>query len=160
MSCDERRLRECRGVSRVAGGLASLACVDRVVEEVVIRSFIQPRKRAQYITRLGSTKTRQKFMNGHLCHMRDLDPRYAYRIPPGQQNSEDVLRLLRERGSCDRCYVISGSSDYDGEEVDLRLALDELFSSSIAGTFIVCGAERLGYFQGEEPGEGYILERR
>ena len=139
---------------------ASLADMDPVVEEAVVRSFIEPRKRAQYITRLGSVKTRQKFMNGHFFHMRDLDPQYAQRIPPGQQNAEDVLRLVRERGSSELCYVISGSSNYDGEEIDLRLALDDLFSDSVAGTFLVCEPERLGYFQGEEPGEGYILERR
>jgi hypothetical protein len=133
--------------------------MDPAVEEAALRSFIEPRKRTQYIGRLGSTKTRQKFINSHLYHMRDLDPRYARRIPPGQQNARDVLRMLRERGASERCYVIAGSSNYDGMEVDLPVALDELFSSSAGGAFIVCEPKRLGYFQGEEPGEGYILAR-
>jgi hypothetical protein len=46
-------------------------------EESIIRAFIEPRKRSQYTLRLRSSKTRQKFMNSHLCQMRDLDPRYA-----------------------------------------------------------------------------------
>ena len=131
-----------------------------MLEEAIIRSFIEPRKRGQYIARLGSPKTRQKFAVHHLCHMRDLDLRFAHRIPPGQQNSGDVLRLLRERGASDRCYVISASSDFDGEETELRVALDDLFSAGVHGTLIACDPGRLGYFQGEEPGEGYILERR
>ncbi len=133
--------------------------MDPVVEEAAIRSFIEPTTRAQYVSRLGSTKTRQKFINSHLYHMRDLDPRYAHRIPPGQQNAADVLRLLRERGASDRCYVIAGSGDYDGTEAELRVALDDVFSGGLSVIFLVCEPKRLGYFQGEEPGEGYILER-
>lgn len=41
----------------------------------------------------------------------------------------------------------------------LSLALEELFSSSAGGTFIGCEPKLLGYFQGEEPGEDYILEQ-
>jgi hypothetical protein len=133
--------------------------MDPVVEQAAIRSFIEPAKRAQYVTRLGSTETRQKFVNSHLYHMRDLDQRYAHRIPPGKQNAADVLRLLRERGASDRCYIVSSSSDYDGTEADLPLALDDVFSGGAAMIFLVCEPKRLGYFQGEDPGEGYILER-
>jgi len=92
--------------------------------------------------------------------MRDLDPRYAHRIQPGEQNTEDVMRLLLERGASDRCYVIAASSEYDGEEVELRIALDDVFGGRADGTLISCNPDRLGYFQGEEPGEGYIRERR
>ena len=134
--------------------------MDPVVEAAVVRSFVEPMKRPQYITRLGATKTRQKFMKGHLFHMRDLDPRYAHRIRPGEQNTEDVMRLLRERGASDRCYVISASSEYDGKEVELRIALDDVFGGRTDGTLISCDPDRLGYFQGEEPGEGYILFSR
>ncbi len=112
------------------------------------------------MARLRSSKTRQKFMNQHLFHMRDLNPRYAHRLPPGQQNTDDVLRLLRERGASDRCYVISASSDYDGQEVELRLAVEDVFTGRADGTLIACEPDVLGYFQGEEPGEGYILDRR
>jgi hypothetical protein len=133
--------------------------VDAAIEERVVRTLIAPQRRAQYLSRLASEKTRQKFMNTHLFHMRDLDARFAQQLPTGQQNSEDVLRLLHERGAPDRCYVISGSSDFDGEEVELGAAVDDVFDGS-DGTFVVCVPDRLAYFQGEEPGEGYLLERR
>jgi hypothetical protein len=71
-----------------------------------------------------------------------------------------VGHLLRERGASERCYVISATSDYDGQEVDLNAALDDVFMSGADGTLIACEPDGLGYFQGEEPGEGYILDRR
>lgn len=128
------------------------------IEAACVRAFIVPRRRAQYLARLSSAKTRLKFMNAHLFHMRDLDLEFAHRLKPGEQNPTDVLRLLRERGAPDHCYVISGSSDHDGEEVDLSLALEDIFAGR-HGTFVVCIPGRLAYFQGEEPGEGYVLER-
>jgi hypothetical protein len=91
--------------------------------------------------------------------MRDLDPRYARRIAPAEQNTRDVIRLLSERGAPNRCYVISATSDYDGCEVELQRAIDDVFVGGAIGTLIACEREQLGYFQGEEPGEGYILER-
>ena len=56
--------------------------------------------------------------------------------------------------------MISASCDYDGREIELRLALEDVFDGGADGTLISCETDRLGYFQGEEPGEGYILERR
>jgi hypothetical protein len=128
-------------------------------EEAIIKAFVVPGKRTQYLARLRSSKTRQKFMNAHLFHMHDLDERYARQLPGGQRNAANVLRLLRELGAGDRCYVISASSDYDGREVDLKLAVDDIFDGGADGTLIGCQPDGLGYFQGEEPRQGYILER-
>jgi hypothetical protein len=53
---------------------------------------------------------------------------------------------------------MSASSDLDGQETDLRPALKEIVGW-YDGTFLSCLPGRLGYFEGEEPNERYILER-
>jgi hypothetical protein len=54
---------------------------------------------------------------------------------------------------------MSASSDLDGQETDLRQVLDEVVGYQ-SGTFVSCLPGQLGYFEGEEPNERYILERR
>jgi hypothetical protein len=128
------------------------------IEETVLRAFIVPGKRERYVSRLALPKARQKFMNSHLFHMRDLDPRFAVRLNPRDQHAEKIFSLLRERGAPGTCYVISGSSDRDGTEADLRETLDEIVGG-IGGTVLSCLHGKLAYFEGEEPNERYILAR-
>ena len=127
-------------------------------EEALIRSFIDPVKREQYVSRLASPKTRQKFILKHFAHMRDLDQRYAYRIEPRDAHTETIHAELHRRGAPDHCYVLSSSSSLDEQEMPLRDALDEIVGSS-DGTFVSCIPGKLAYFEGEEPNERYILER-
>lgn len=128
------------------------------IEESLLRAFIVPGKRERYVSRLALPKARQKFMNSHLFHMKDLDLRFAERIEPISQRAATIYSMLRERGAPSTCYVISGSSDRDGTESDLRKALDETVGS-IGGTFLSCVHGKLAYFEGEEPNERYILQR-
>jgi hypothetical protein len=100
--------------------------VNAEIEETVLQAFIVPGKREQYVSRFALAKARQKFMNSHLFHMRDLDPRFAVRVDPVDQQAERIYELLRERGAPEGCYVISGSSERDGTEADLREALNEV----------------------------------
>jgi hypothetical protein len=134
--------------------------MDAEVEELVARAFIVPDKRARYVSRLGLPKARQKFINSHFFHMRDLDARFAERIAPRDQNGAAIYGMLRERGAPETCYVMSGSSDLDGEVSDLRDTLVRVVDEGYDGTFVSCIPGRLAYFDGEEPGERYILARR
>jgi hypothetical protein len=134
--------------------------MDAEVEELLVRAFIVPAKRAQYVSRLGLPKARQKFINSHFFHMHDLDTRFAERIAPRDQNAAAIYAMLRKRGAPETCYVMSGSSDLDGEVADLRDALVRVVDEGHDGTFVSCIPGRLAYFDGEEPGERYILARR
>jgi hypothetical protein len=137
-------------------------------EEALIRAFITPDKRQRYLDRLRSAKTRQKFMNKHFHHMADLDERYAQKLDPGMPLVEwgkrhdahlnKLYDLLRDRGAPSRCYVMSASSDLDGQEVDLREALEDVVGHN-DGTFISCIPGRLAYFEGEGLNERYVLQR-
>ena len=135
--------------------------MDAEVEGLLIRAFIVPDKRAQYVTRLVLPKARQKFMNSHFFHMRDLDARFAERIAPRDNYAADIYAMLRERGAPETCYVMSASSDLDGEMSDLRETLVRVVDEGLSdGTFVSCIPGRLAYFRGYEPGERYILARR
>jgi len=138
-------------------------------EEAIIRAFIAPDRRERYLSRLSSPKTRQKFMAKHFHHMADLDERYAERLDPGmplveferrgEAHLDKIYELLRSRGAPSRCYVMSASSDVDGQEVDLRAALEDVVGGYNDGTFLSCIPGRLASFEGEGPNERYVLER-
>jgi hypothetical protein len=132
--------------------------VNAEIEEALVRAFIVPEKRQRYASRLALAKARQKFMNSHLFHMRDLDPRFATRINPADQHAAKIFEMLKSRGAPERCYVISASSDRDGTEADLQEALDEMVGF-YDGTFLSCVPGKLAYFEGEEANERYILAR-
>jgi hypothetical protein len=121
-----------------------------------VRAFIHPRRREQFLSRLASPRTRRKLLD-QLAHFRDLDPRFARRIPPGERTADKVYRRLKGLGAPATCYVL-GSGELDGREIDLREALEAIVSQSF-GDFLSCIPGRLGYFEGEEADERYILER-
>src|SRR5215216_2863007 len=114
-------------------------------EEAIIRAFIARDRRERYLARLSSPKTRQEFMAQHFFHMTDLDERYAEKLDSGmplvewakrhEARLDRICETLRSRGAPTRCYVISASSDLDGQEVDLRAALEDVVGCN-DGTFI------------------------
>ncbi len=57
----------------------------------------------------------------------------------------------------DTCYVMGGE-DLDGRTLDLRDALQEVVGRNI-GTVLSCIPGKLAYYEGENEGERYILER-
>lgn len=125
-------------------------------DESIVRAFIAPHRREQFLRRLANPKTRHKIL-GQLAHFHDLDPRYAHRIPPRDQTTDGVYRLLKGKGAPDTCYAM-GHSDLDGQVVPLREALEDIVPVSF-GQFVSCIPGKLGYFGGEESNEHYILER-
>ena len=146
-------------------GIAEFRTMEH--EEALIRTFIVPAKRQRYLDKLGSPKTRQKFIADNLYHMGDLDERYIEKpklhTPLVEFEArrasyiDAIYALLRDRGAPSRCYVLS-TTELDGQEADLREALDRVCGSS-EGTFISCIPGRLAYFEGETPDQQYVLQR-
>lgn len=126
-------------------------------EESLIRAFLLPERRARLLALLASPKRRRKLTAG-LAHFAALDPRFATRIDPARQSSAAILALLRERGAPPTCFLLSESADLDGREMPLADALNAVVGRGM-GTLISCLPGRLGYYEGEEPGEGYVLAR-
>ncbi len=125
-------------------------------EESLIRAFVAPHRREQFLRRLANPKTRAKILD-QLAHFQDLDPRFAHQVPPDKRTAAAIYRVLKEKGAPDTCYVM-GNSDLDGREVVLRGALERIVDASF-GDFISCIPGKLGFFAGEYPDERYILER-
>lgn len=133
--------------------------VDNVLnahEEGIIRSFIGRSKREQFLRRLANPKTRNKQLD-KFNHFYDLDPRYAHLIPPRDQTPAMIFRLLKAKGAPDSCHIM-GNSDLDGREMPLPEAVQQVLNESFAH-FISCQPGKLGFFQDEDAGRRYILER-
>ena len=132
-----------------------LAVMD--VEEVTLRAFIR-RERAERYVALLKTRTRRKKLIAEFDHLYDLDGRYIRPVEKKDQSPGRVYELLRQRGAPQRCYVMSASSELDGQETDLRAALEETVCYG-TGTLISCVPGKLGYYEGEDMEARYILER-
>ncbi len=128
-----------------------------VHEEMFARAFIIPEKRDRYVTLIGSVKGRKKILNG-FHHIHDLDGRYAKSIPSNEQSAESIFRMLKQKGAPEMCYIMSDDSDIDQTEMPLRAAISRVEGSNF-GTLISCIAGKSAYFETEDIGGRYILER-
>lgn len=126
-------------------------------EAAFIRAFIIPTKQERFSELLGKPKRRRDVLST-LYHFADLDPHFISRIPAADDNVEGIEALLRSKGAPDLCYAISTDSDLDGRTVPLREALTRI-SGLGHGTLLSCVPGSLGYFEGEERGKRYVLER-
>ena len=128
-----------------------------VDHEAAVLTFVLQPTRRRLAEQIAIPKRRLKALQRTLSHLNDLDPRYAKRIPPAEQTPDHITALLGQRGAPANCYVIS-EGDLDAKTMPLAEALTCIVGSGM-GTLISCVPGRLGYFDGEDPGERYILER-
>ena len=126
-------------------------------EEELFKAFIVPERRGRYLALLESAKKRSKLVN-RLPHCHDIDPRYSRLVPVHLQTSEDIYSLLTAEGAPQTCHVVSELSDVDGRDMPLIEALDVVVASEM-GTLLSCIPGKLAYYEGEEPGERYILQK-
>lgn len=122
-----------------------------------IKSFIIANKQNRMIELLSNKKRRYKILS-EIYHFKHLDPKYSYKIPPDLQTSKQLYELLIKKGALDICYIISPDQRYDMKEIELNKIIEIIINAKISA-FISCVPGQLGYFEGENPGERYILER-
>jgi hypothetical protein len=123
----------------------------------IFTAFIVPNRRERYTNLLKNAKSRSK-LRTYLAHFRDLDPRYATRIVPSNLENRAIAEQLRKRGAPASCYVLAEVAELDGQTLSLDEALDAVVGQG-GGAFLSCVPGKLAYYEGEEPGERYILER-
>ncbi len=126
-------------------------------EVALVRAFMRPAVQEQWLARLAQPKTRKKMVH-KLYHFHDLDPGFAHRIPARDQDVVTIHRLLRTKGAPETCYALSTDDALDGQTVALRQALETVVGRW-GGTLLSCVPGKLGYFEGEEQNERYLLER-
>ena len=128
---------------------------DKAPDVATIEAFVVKGRRERCLTLLASERGRAK-LRKTLAHFQHLDPRYARRLSPAEQNR--IGDVLRGAGAPATCYVLSEETDLDGQVMELDEALEGIVGRGM-GTFISCIPGRLAYFEGEEPGERYLLVR-
>jgi|SRR5688572_8135452 len=130
----------------------------RTEEVAIINAFVVPTRRERMIELLGNPKRRRKILND-LAHFRpNLLPEHLFEIPFDVQTSEELERFLKTNGAPSLCFVISENALLDGRRMGISEALEETLGSGM-GTIISCIPGRLAYFEGETPGERYLLKK-
>ena len=127
-------------------------------EAAFIRAFIIAAKQERLVELLAKPKRRRDVLRT-LYHFKDLDPRFMTQVPSAQQTASGIEAVLRARGAPELCYAISTDGHLDGKTVPLRDAITRILGIG-HGTLLSCVPGSLGYFEGEESGERYVLERR
>lgn len=126
-------------------------------EEALVKAFINPSKKARYLSLLESHKGRLKFLSG-LDHFSDFDTRYTKTIPPNDQTIEAIGQLLKKKGAPLSCHLISSNHEIDNKDMFLTEAIEKVVGMGM-GTFISCIPGKLAYFEGEDENERLVLER-
>ena len=126
-------------------------------EPAFVKAFIVRTKQERYLELLSKPKRRKAVLDS-LAHFKDLDPRFEVPIPPSAHSPSGIERFLRSRGAPSECYLISEDAALDGRAVALSEALSSIVGRGM-GTLLSCIPGRLGYYEGEEGGERWLLER-
>jgi hypothetical protein len=127
-------------------------------EESLIKAFIVPQKRDRWLSLIGSPKRRRTFLEA-LYHFRDLDERFAARVPVGSDTPSGIANALCDLGAGATCWAISTDEELDGREVPLDAALAAIHGLG-EGTFLSCVPGQLAYFEGEDAKDRWILRRK
>ena len=133
----------------------SISCPEH--EAGVINTFVLSRFRERLLSFAGDPRKRRKFTS-QLPHQRILDPRMMMSIPKGEQTAEGILDILISRGAPQECCIISESLDLDQCRMPLAEALEAVVGYGV-GTIISCIPGALGYYEGEEKNQRYLLLR-
>jgi hypothetical protein len=128
-------------------------------EAAVIRAFVIAAKQDRFIELLAKPKRRRDALKT-LYHFKNLDPRFMVKVPAAEQTASGLESILRSRGAPEFCYAISPDENLDGKSVTLRDAISRITDRVGHGTLLSCVPGQLGYFEGEEGAERYVLERR
>ncbi|HZT41625.1 MAG TPA: hypothetical protein VFA07_05530 [Chthonomonadaceae bacterium] len=127
--------------------------MNKVEEEMFVRTFIQSSKQERYLFLLAHPKRRKDIL-GRLSHSLDYNPAYARKLDA----KEDVETLLQQKGAGDTCYVISEYSDMDGQTLPLSEAIRQ--AKRLGSSILCCVPGRLAYYESEAPAKPVLLEKR
>ncbi len=135
-------------------------------EEATIKAFVVPERQKRLQSFLAKDKDRKK-LTGELDRRGLIDERFVTSVPwtvdPNRklwdryvQGTEKLVQMLRARGAEPTCWAISTASSFDGRELDLATAIQELIGGGSA-TLLSCVPGKLAYFRDEY--ESLLLER-
>ncbi len=126
-------------------------------DEQLLARFFVATKRERYTEMISNPKKRRKFL-AELAHFKSLDARYKVALDPKKLFADQVAAILNRKGAPQAVWVKSENLDVDGREMPLLEALKQTIGRQM-GTFLTCIPGKLAYFEGEEMGDRWILER-
>jgi hypothetical protein len=135
------------------------ASVPSEHEVLAISALTTPGRRRRFKELFGNRAKRNKLINEFLADVGSFDARYVSPIPSHQQNAIDIERLLTARGAPSSCHVMSEDRRLDGRDMPLAAALAEIVGWG-APSLVSSLPGRLAYFEGDEPNERYLLQRK
>ena len=138
--------------------LSSEQNTQMFVDAAIISAFILPERRGRYLQLVQTKRGRIKFRK-QLGHFRDFDTKFMKSIPAGQQTAKGIEILLRQQGAPSVCAIISESEELDNIQMDLTAALSKIVGYG-TGSVLSSLHGRLAYYESEEPGHRYILQKR
>jgi len=127
-------------------------------EQAFVRSFILPEKQSRYLEFLEQPRRRRTILL-KLASTQDFVPALASKIPANEQNLESIYRLLCAQGASAQCHVISAWEHLDKRDMLLSEALESAFGLGL-GTALICRGASLAYYESDEIGGRWVLERK
>jgi hypothetical protein len=124
--------------------------------ELFILSFVAQVRRERWRTLIGSKNGRKRLV-ATFAHGFDFDPRWATNLGR-TATTESIVELLQKKGAGATCYVLSQDSEIDGATLPLGEAVETVLHAGF-GTYLIFNPERLAFFESEEIGNHFILER-
>jgi hypothetical protein len=121
-----------------------------------VGAFIARDRKERWRTLLNSPNGRKRFVRT-FAHGYDFDPRWATNLG-STTTVESILELLRSKGAGKTCLALSEDSSLDGAVLPLDEAVEAVLWRGF-GTYLICDPERLAYFESEDVGGHYLLER-
>lgn len=128
--------------------------MNTALERQALATFVIASKRERFIGLLSDEKRRRKLIQA-LYHFRNFDPRFRVELPPRSHHPEAIRAALTARGAGPICYVLSTRRELDGRELALADALTNVVGAG-EGSLLVC-TPQLAFYEGESPGDRYIL---
>jgi hypothetical protein len=125
-------------------------------EELFIETFVDKGQKKRIKTLLKSKKGRKKFRDT-LAHSIRFNPKFIKEIPKNKQTIENIIKLLSEKNTSGECSLISEHTSFDGKEMALEEAINNVVGSGIA-TIILCIPSKLAYYEGEGFNNRFILK--
>lgn len=122
-------------------------------EKRFVEAYVEKSVRERYLAMLKGKKHRQKLLD-RLNHAPGFDFSKARRLDVCDR--ETLLRLLGSLRVEPTGYVMADSSNLDGHEVRVELAVDEMLHT-MWGAVLICPPKPVAIYREESPGAFYLF---
>ncbi|MDQ1924852.1 hypothetical protein [Massilia pseudoviolaceinigra] len=120
----------------------------------IIDLFVEPSRKARYIYLWEKPKRRSQLLDELLHDAGDLRHDRRQELDPPLSDPDQLLALMRKKGAGTTCHAF-GSSEFDGQETDLRTALAKV-AGRMCEVVLYSRAAKVAFVE-EHDGHQFIL---